>query len=114
MLEQNPSSEPGKKSEPKADLNAIFDLDRKKLTRKMVDRFEEVLRQKQSAAEDEKAITGECVEAQFKPNEIKAMKKHAQLRVKDQAVSAREQLGALDKIGKIIGQDLFDFAGIDG
>jgi uncharacterized protein YdcH (DUF465 family) len=112
MLEQTPAGEPGKA--PSADLNKIFDLDRKQLTRKMVDRFEEIFRQQQSAADDLKVLVTECTEADFKPRDIQSMKKHAKLRLKDKTLDAREQLESLDRIGKIIGQDLFDFAGIDG
>lgn len=111
MLEQTPEGQPT--PQPKADLNKIFDLDRKQLTRKMVDRFEEIFRQQQSAADDMKVLATECTEADFKPRDIASMKKHAKLRLKDKTLDAREQLESLDRIGKIIGQDLFDFAGID-
>lgn len=109
MLSQEPTGTP----ESKPDLNKIFDLDRKDLTRKMVDRFEEVLRARDAASADLKLLSEECVEAQFKPRDIQAMKKHAQLRIKDKALAAREQLESMDRIGKIIGQDLFDFVGLE-
>lgn len=106
MLDAQPTGgQPGK-----ADLNKVFDLDRKQLTRKMVDRYEEVLRQQESARSDMKLLTEECVEAQFKPRDIKAMKKIAQLRVKDQALQARGQLEALNRIGGIVGMDLFEWS----
>lgn len=111
MLEPNAEGQPA----PRAarDLNEVFDLDRKKLTRKMVDRFEEIFRQQQSASDEMKVLVTECTEADFKPRDIGSMKKHAKLRLKDKTLDAREQLESLDRIGKIIGQDLFDFAGID-
>ena len=85
--------------EPKRDLHEVFDLDRKKLTKTTVDQMEQAMRDIDAARED-----------QFSKRDIEAMKKIAKLRKDDKKGAAREQLEALERIGGIVGFDLFDWA----
>lgn len=103
--------EEGKPSEaPKPDLNAIFDLDRKKLTRQIVDQMEQAMRDIDAAREDLKQIVASAKEAAFSPRDVEAMKKIAKLRKDDKGGAAKEQLEALERIGGIVGFDLFGWA----
>ncbi len=97
-------------SEPPRDFAKIFDLDRSTLTKSMVQRMEECMRQAKVAADDLKAVVAECVEREFSPRDIAAMKKLAKLRLEDKGGVAREQLEAMQRIGAAIGFDLFDWA----
>jgi uncharacterized protein (UPF0335 family) len=92
------------------DFEKIFDLNRSTLTSSMVQRMEECMRAAKVAADDLKEVVAECVEREFKPLDIAAMKKHAKLRLQDKVGAAREQLEALHRIGKAIKIDLFDWA----
>jgi uncharacterized protein (UPF0335 family) len=92
------------------DLNEIFDLDRKKLTGKMVDNIEQCMRDVQTAQDDLKEVIASCREAHFSPNDIAAMKTIARLRMKDQGADAREKLAALERIAEAVGFNLFDWA----
>jgi len=96
--------------QPKRDLAEMFDLDRKKLTKSMVDRMERVMREADAAKDDLKEIIAECREANFKKRDIEAMKKIAKLRKDDKKGAAQEQLEALERIGGIVGFDLFNWA----
>lgn len=96
--------------EPKRDLNAIFDLDRKKLTAKIVDQMEQAMRDVDAAREDLKQIVASAKEAAFSPRDVEAMKKIAKLRKDDKGGAAKEQLEALERIGGIVGFDLFGWA----
>lgn len=98
------------KEQPERDLDAVFDISRKKLTKNMVDRMEQAMREADAARDDLKAIVAECREANFGPRDIEAMKKIAKLRKDDKGGAAKEQLAALDKIGGIVGFNLFDWA----
>ena len=104
-------SEEGKGSGPasKADLNEIFDLDRKKLTRQLVDRFEQCMREADQAKADMRELVDECKEAAFGPKDIAAMKKIAKLRKEDKRGDAQEQLAALERISDAVGFDLFNW-----
>lgn len=105
MLEDTGSS-----ATPKPDLNAIFDLDRKKLTRQIVDQMEQAMRDVDAAREDLKQIVASAKEAAFSPRDVEAMKKIAKLRKDDKGGAAKEQLEALERIGGIVGFDLFGWA----
>jgi uncharacterized protein (UPF0335 family) len=94
------------------DLGKIFDLDRSTLIKSMVQRMEECMRQAQAASDDLKAVVAECREAEFIVRDIDAMKTIARLRIKDKAAEAREKLEAMRRIGRAVGFDLFDWAGI--
>lgn len=96
--------------QPKRDLDEVFDISRKKLTKNMVDRMEQSMREADAARDDLKAILAECREANFGPRDIEAMKKIAKLRKDDKGGAAKEQLAALEKIAGIVGFDLFDWA----
>lgn len=96
-------------AEPKRDFGKMFDLDRSTLTKSFVDRMEECLRQQQVASDDLKQVCADAVEAEFGPNDIKAMKKIARIRLKDQRSDARDQLEALERIGRAVQFDLFDW-----
>ncbi len=95
--------------EPKRDFGKMFDLDRSTLTKSFVDRMEECLRQQQIASDDLKQVCADAVEAEFGPHDIKAMKKIARIRLKDQQSDARDQLEALERIGRAVQFELFDW-----
>ena len=101
--------EPGESAEPKRDFGKMFDLDRSTLTKSFVDRMEECLRQQQVASDDLKQVCADAVEAEFGPHDIKAMKKIARIRLKDQQSDARDQLEALERIGRAVQFELFDW-----
>src|SRR3546814_5488289 len=92
---------------PKRDLNEVFDLDRKKLTRKIVDQMEQAMRDIDAAREDLKAITASAKEASFGPRDVKAMQRIAKLRKDDKGGAAKEELEALERIGEAVGFSLF-------
>lgn len=94
------------------DLGKMFDLDRSTLTKNMVDRMEACLRQAKVAGDDLKGVVAECVEAEFRKHDIEAMRKIAKLRLADKAADARDQLAALDRVGRAVGLNLFDWAAI--
>lgn len=95
---------------PEKDLGEIFDLDRKGLTAQLVTNMEQCLRDAQSAREDLKQVIASAKEAQFSRKDIAAMRKIANLRMKDQLTEAREQLAALERVGQAVGFDLFRWA----
>ena len=97
-------------SEPKRDFAKMFHLDRITLTKSMVDRMETCMRDAQTARDDLKAVLAEVAEREFGKRDIEAMKKIAKLRLEDKRGAAQEQLEALNRIGKAIGFDLFDWA----
>jgi len=92
------------------DLGKLFDLDRTSLTKEFVNRIEESMRQAEAARDDLKAVIAECAAAEFRKHDIAAMKKIAKLRLADKAADAREQLAALERVGRAVGFDLFDWA----
>lgn len=104
------SEKPQEPEQPKRDLVEIFDLDRKKLTRNMVDRMEQCMREADAARDDLKQVVADCREANFGPRDIEAMKKIAKLRKDDKKGTAKEQLEALERVGNAVGFDLFDWA----
>ena len=95
---------------PKRDWMATLDVNRTTITKSMVDRMEECLRAQEAAAADLKEVLHDAAEAEFSKRDIEAMKKIARLRLKDQMGRAREQLEALDRIGKAVNCDLFDWS----
>lgn len=97
--------------EPKRDFAKIFDVDRTALTKNMVDRMETCMWEQQAAADDLKEVVAECAEQEFSKRDIEAMKTIAKLRLKDKKGAAQEKLEALERVGKAIGFDLFDWAG---
>lgn len=99
-----------KNGKPEKDLGEIFDLDRKGLTRQLVDNIESAMRDIENAREDMRQIVAGAKEAQFSRRDIWAMKEIAKLRLKDQKGSAQEKLEALERIGQAVGFDLFDWA----
>ncbi len=94
------------------DLGKLFDLDRSTLIKNMVARMEACLRQAEAARDDLKEVVAECVEAEFRKHDIAAMRKIAKLRLADKAADARDQLAALERIGRAVGLDLFDWAAV--
>jgi hypothetical protein len=92
------------------DFEKIFDLDRSTLIKSMVQRMEECMRQAKVAADDLKEVVAECVEREIVQRDIVAMKKIAKLRLQDKGSDARDQLEALQRIGRVVGFDLFDWA----
>ncbi len=101
-----------KAKQPKRDWSKTLDLDRTTITRDFVNRMETCMRQVQDAQEDLKQIIADAKEAEFKPRDVEAMKKIARLRLKDQKGRAQEQLEALDRIGRAVEFDLFDWAAV--
>lgn len=92
---------------PSRDFTKMFDLDRSTAIKNLVTRMEECMRQQQVAADDLKQVTADAVEQEFGPNDIRAMKRIAKLRLKDGLADAREQLEALERIGRACQFDLF-------
>ncbi len=108
MLE---GTEPGKDGgEPKRDFAKMFDLNRSTLTKSYVDQMERCLRDAATARDELKEIAATAKEAEFSPRDIQAMKKIAKLRLDDKKGAAQEQLEALERIGKAVGFDLFDWS----
>lgn len=103
-----------REEKPARDLNKLFDLDRSTLVKNMVDRMETAMRVADAARDDLKEIIAECREAEFGPRDIAAMKKIAKLRKDDKGGDAKEQLEALQRIGRAVGFDLFDWAAANG
>lgn len=92
------------------DLNEMFDLDRKKLTRGLVTEIEQALRDADIARERVKEIKASAKESGFGPRDIKAMEKIAKLRKDDKRGAAQEELEALERISVAVGFGLFDWA----
>jgi hypothetical protein len=99
--------------EPKRDFAKIFDLNRGTLIKSMVDSMEIAMRSIQTGQDELKEIIANCKEQEFTPKETAAMKKIAQLRLKDKLADAKEQLAALNRISAAMDLDLFDWAGVD-
>jgi len=92
------------------DWTKKLDLNRTTITTDFVNRFEAVMRDQQTAADDLKEIAAQAAEQEFTKRDIEAMKKLAKMRLKDQIGRAREQIDALRRIGAAIQIDLFDVA----
>ena len=101
---------PDDERKPERDLGTLFDLDRSTLIKNMVDRMETCMRHAQSAADDLKEVIADCREAELPARDISAIKKIARLRFKDKRAEAAEQIEALQRIGRAVGFDLFDWA----
>jgi hypothetical protein len=102
-------------AEPNRDFTKMLDLDRSTLIKSMVDRMEECIRAATAAREDLKEVVAECRdEHEFPPREIIAMKRIAKLRLDDKGSEAKEQLAALERIGRAVGFDLFDWSAANG
>lgn len=96
--------------QPAKDWTKDLDLNRTTITKSLVDRMEECMRVQEGAANDLKEVLADANEHEFSKRDIEAMKKLARLRLKDQIGRAREQLEALDRVGKAIALDLFDWS----
>ncbi len=107
-----PNETPDTADAPKKDWVGALDLNRTTITKSLVDRMEECMRQQEQAGTDLKEVLADANEHEFSKRDVEAMKKIARLRLKDQIGRAREQLEALDRIGKAISVDLFDWAGV--
>lgn len=101
--------EPQPTEQPTGEFDKMFDLDRSTAVKNLVTRMEECMRQQQVASDDLKEICAEATEAEFGPKDIRAMKRIAKWRLKDQLASAKEELEALERIGRAVQFDLFDF-----
>lgn len=97
---------------PKQEVNLaeMFDLSRDKAVANYVDRFEELLRQKDAVQQDIKELAAEAKEALFSPVEIKAMQDVAKWRKDDKGNPAAEKLAALRRVSKAVHFDLFAWA----
>jgi uncharacterized protein (UPF0335 family) len=95
---------------PDRDFGKMLDLNRSSLTKNMVTRMEECMRAADIARDDLKEVVAECVQAEFGPLDIAAMKKIARLRLRDQQNTAKDQLRSLQKIAEAVDFNLFDWA----
>ena len=98
--------------EPKRDWEATLDLNRTKLTQDIVDNLHDAMVRQQIAADDIKILKANALEQEFSKRDIAAMVTIARLRLKDQKSQAQEKLEALERIGKIVQFDLFDFSAV--
>jgi hypothetical protein len=96
---------------PKRDFDQMFDLNRSTVIKNYVSELEERFRAIEVAQGDLKAIAEAAKEHEFSPKEVLAMKRIARLRLKDKGPEAKQELAALERIGKAVDFDLFDFAG---
>lgn len=96
--------------EPKRDFTKMFDLDRTTLTKSMVDRMETCLRDQAVARDELKEVIADCKEREFSRRDIEAMKTIAKLRLDDKKGAAQEKLEALERVGKAVDFDLFDWS----
>lgn len=104
MSDTNPPSS----AEPtRRDWAATLDLDRGTAIKTFVERMEECMRAAIIARDDLKEVQTDAIEAEFSKRDVEAMKKVASLRIKDQVGRAREQLEALERIGRAMQMDLF-------
>lgn len=102
------TTEPNPAEAPKMrDWSATLDLDRATAIKTFVERMEECMRAAIVAREDLKEVQTDAIEAEFSKRDVEAMKKVASLRIKDQVGRAREQLEALERIGRAMQMDLF-------
>lgn len=92
------------------DWTKKLDLNRTTITTDFVNRFEAVMRDQQTAADDLKEIAAQASEQEFSKRDIEAMKKIAKMRLKDQIGRAQEQIDALRRIGAAVQIDLFEMA----
>lgn len=97
---------------PRRDFERMFDLNRSSVIKGFVDEMEGRMRDIETAQGDLKAIVESAKEQEFNPNEIKAMKKIAKLRLKDQRGEASQELAALERVGKAVGFDVFDWSAV--
>lgn len=100
----------GKEPKPQPDFAKMFDLDRSSLIKSFVDRIEQCLREAKAARDDLKEIIAEASEAEFPVRDVQAMKTIAKLRLDDKKGAAQEKLEAMERVGRAVGFDLFDFA----
>ena len=99
---------------PQRDWTKTLDLSRTKLTQDLVDQMEDAMRRQQTAADDLKAIYASAAEKEYEKRDIVAMKTVARLRLKDEKADAQQKLEALERIGRAVEFDLFDFAAVRG
>jgi hypothetical protein len=92
------------------DLGEIFDLDRKGLTKKLVEDMERCMHAAAAAQEELKGVAATASESQFSRREVAAMKRIAMLRCKDKLAAAKAELEALERVSTAIGLDLFGWA----
>lgn len=104
----------GEGDAPKRDFAKMFDLDRTTAIKNMVDRMESCLRDAAAARNDLKDVIADCAEAEFSKRDAAAMKTIAKLRLDDKKGAAQEKLEALERVGKAVGFDLFDWASARG
>ena len=97
-------------NEPKPDLSEIFDLNRHKAVTNFVDRFEQLLRDKDAIQTDIKELASEAKEAMFSPVEVKAMQDIAKWRKDDKGNAAAEKLAALRRVAGAVKYDLFSWS----
>ena len=107
MRDTGPSDE-----KPTGEFDKMLDLNRSSLTKSFVDRMEQCFREAKTAQDDLKQILAEANEAEFAKRDIAAMKTIAKLRLDDKGGAAREKLEAMERIGKAVGFDLFDWAAV--
>lgn len=75
-----------------------------------VDRFEELLRQRDAVMDDLKELKAEARRAEFGKRDIKAMERIARWRKDDKRETAQADLAALKRVSSAVSFDLFDWA----
>src|SRR3954471_21280385 len=100
---------PGDAADPPRDFERMLDLDRSTLIRDFVDEMEGRMRKVEGAQAALKDIVEAAARQEFTPREVAAMKKIAQLRLKDQKAAVQQ---ALERIGRAAGFDVFDFGAV--
>lgn len=99
-----------KNEKPPPDLSEMFDLSRNRAVSGYVDRFINLIRNREAINEDIRELGAECREAMFSPVEVSAMKDIATWRVKDKAVATAAKLAALRRVSNVTKLDLFSWA----
>lgn len=98
--------------EVRRNLEHMLDLNRTQITRDIVEQMEAAMRRQHLAGEDLRAIVAAAKEQEYPLRDIAAMKQIARLRLSDKCSEASDKLEALQRIGKTVGVDLFDWAGV--
>lgn len=106
-----PPPEPGD-DHPKRDFAKMFDLDRSTAIKNIIEEIEVQMRDIENAQGALKAIAEAAKTREFTPDEIKAMKTIAKLRLKDKKEEAQRQLKALEKIGRAAEYNVFETVGL--
>lgn len=103
-----------KKTDASVDLSDVFDRNRDSAVRDFVDRFENLMRDRDDIGAGIRDVAAEAKKFKFSPAEIKAMKDIARLRKDDKRLQSAAALAALRRVGHACEYDLFTWAAPDG